>query len=139
MTRILAAAALAVRDDDGVEAPVQPVRDVAPHRIGDAAARGDAVHAVPARTAIGAGVGRRRDSAVPSDAVAVRPRADPRLVGVVHLEDDHGTGRGIGLSLVREVAELHGGEVWLEDVESGGTCVSMFLPDPPPDEGAGTW
>lgn len=58
---------------------------------------------------------------------------------VVHLEDDHGTGRGIGLSLVREVAELHGGEVWLEDVESGGTCVSMFLPDPPPDEGAGTW
>ena len=51
---------------------------------------------------------------------------------VVHLDDDQGTGRGIGLSLVREVAELHGGEVWLEDVEAGGTCVSMFLPDDDP-------
>jgi hypothetical protein len=47
----LAAAALAVRDDDGVEAPVQPVRDVAPHRVGDAAARSDAVQAVPAGAA----------------------------------------------------------------------------------------
>ena len=84
----LAAAALAVCDDDGVEAPVQPVRDVAPHRVGDAAARSDAVQAVPAGAARG-GVRRcrRQVSVVPSDdAVAVGPRAHPRLVGVVHLE-----------------------------------------------------
>jgi signal transduction histidine kinase len=31
-----------------------------------------------------------------------------------------GTGAGIGLALVRRVARLHGGDVWVEDRDSGG-------------------
>jgi signal transduction histidine kinase len=34
--------------------------------------------------------------------------------------DRSGTGAGIGLALVRRVARLHGGDVWVEDRDSGG-------------------
>ncbi|MCG6921170.1 MAG: sensor histidine kinase [Acidobacteria bacterium] len=37
-------------------------------------------------------------------------------------------GRGLGLSLVRHVAEAHGGRVRLEPRDEGGTVVVMELP-----------
>ncbi|MFE7408652.1 ATP-binding protein [Isoptericola sp. NPDC057559] len=39
------------------------------------------------------------------------------------------TGTGIGLALVKRVVEHHGGSVWLEPSEAGGTTVRWTLPD----------
>lgn len=42
-----------------------------------------------------------------------------------------GRGSGLGLALCREVAELHGGAVWVEDAESGGARFTLLLPRRP--------
>jgi signal transduction histidine kinase/GAF domain-containing protein len=40
----------------------------------------------------------------------------------------HSPGVGIGLSLVRRFAELHGGRAWVEERPGGGSRFSVFLP-----------
>jgi PAS domain S-box-containing protein len=44
----------------------------------------------------------------------------------------HSPGVGVGLSLVRRFAELHGGRAWLEDREGGGSSFHVFLPGAKP-------
>ena len=40
-------------------------------------------------------------------------------------------GMGVGLSLVKEIVEAHGGEVWAERGKNGrGTCFTMIIPQP---------
>ena len=46
--------------------------------------------------------------------------------------DSYVPGTGIGLSLVAQFAELHGGRVWVEDSISGGASFRVFLPAAPP-------
>jgi signal transduction histidine kinase len=38
------------------------------------------------------------------------------------------TGAGVGLSLVSQFAELHGGRVWVDQSASGGASFRVFLP-----------
>jgi signal transduction histidine kinase/putative methionine-R-sulfoxide reductase with GAF domain len=40
----------------------------------------------------------------------------------------HSPGVGVGLSLVRRFAELHGGRAWVEDRAGGGASFRVFLP-----------
>ena len=38
----------------------------------------------------------------------------------------HSPGVGVGLTLVRRFAELHGGRAWVEDREGGGASFQVF-------------
>jgi len=49
----------------------------------------------------------------------------------------HAPGTGIGLSLVKMFAELHGGRAWVEDREGGGASFRVFLPGVVPDPNGG--
>ncbi len=42
---------------------------------------------------------------------------------------EHSPGVGIGLSLVRRFAELHGGRAWVEPAATGGSSFRVFLPN----------
>jgi PAS domain S-box-containing protein len=47
----------------------------------------------------------------------------------------HAPGVGVGLTLVRRFADLHGGRAWVEDREGGGASFRVFLPaEPASDE-----
>jgi two-component system OmpR family sensor kinase len=41
---------------------------------------------------------------------------------------EHSPGVGVGLSLVKRFAELHGGQAWVEDRAGGGASFRVFLP-----------
>jgi PAS domain S-box-containing protein len=44
----------------------------------------------------------------------------------------HSPGVGVGLTLVRRFAELHGGRAWIEERDGGGASFQVFLPGAPP-------
>jgi two-component system sensor histidine kinase KdpD len=48
----------------------------------------------------------------------------------------HSPGVGVGLTLVRRFAELHGGRAWVEDREGGGASFRVLLPFEPPETAA---
>jgi signal transduction histidine kinase len=52
-------------------------------------------------------------------------RAFQRLHGEV------AKGDGIGLALVRRMAERHGGRVWVESAEGAGSTFFVVLPEQP--------
>jgi signal transduction histidine kinase len=41
---------------------------------------------------------------------------------------EHAPGVGIGLSLVAQFAEMHGGRAWVEDRPGGGSLFKVYLP-----------
>ena len=45
----------------------------------------------------------------------------------------HSPGVGVGLTLVRRFAELHGGRAWIQEREGGGASFRVFLPADGPD------
>ena len=46
----------------------------------------------------------------------------------------HSPGVGVGLTLVRRFAELHGGRAWVQDRDGGGASFRVFLPAQPPKD-----
>jgi signal transduction histidine kinase len=44
---------------------------------------------------------------------------------------DHAPGSGIGLALVAQFANLHGGRAWVQERPGGGASFRVFLPDSP--------
>jgi PAS domain S-box-containing protein len=49
----------------------------------------------------------------------------------------HSPGVGVGLTLVRRFAELHGGRAWVQGRHEGGASFRVFLPSGPPAAGEG--
>jgi len=47
----------------------------------------------------------------------------------------HAPGTGIGLSLVQQFAQLHGGRAWVEERPGGGASFRVHLPQPPGGNG----
>ena len=43
----------------------------------------------------------------------------------------HSPGVGVGLTLVKRFAELHGGRAWVEERDGGGASFRVFLPRDP--------
>ncbi|BEK97135.1 sensor histidine kinase [Nocardia seriolae] len=79
----------------------------------------------PVQVRVAAGQGTVRDHG---------PGVDPELTdpfrrGAVGTRGHH----GIGLSLVRWVAEVHSGSVTLTSADGGGTLATLTLPEAPPD------
>jgi signal transduction histidine kinase len=52
---------------------------------------------------------------------------EPFTRGVGSVAERPGT--GIGLSLVAQFADLHGGRAWVEDNPGGGASFRVFLPE----------
>jgi PAS domain S-box-containing protein len=50
----------------------------------------------------------------------------------------HSPGVGVGLTLVRRFAELHGGRAWVQEREGGGASFRVLLPFEPPEPAAST-
>ena len=50
----------------------------------------------------------------------------------------HSPGVGVGLTLVRRFAELHGGRAWVEERPGGGASFLVFLPAEPPADAGGS-
>ena len=46
----------------------------------------------------------------------------------------HSPGVGVGLTLVRRFAELHGGRAWVQERDGGGASFRVFLPAAGPTE-----
>ncbi|RDG37723.1 sensor histidine kinase [Streptomyces corynorhini] len=51
----------------------------------------------------------------------------------LHARDEY-EGTGIGLALCRKIVEFHGGRIWLEPVDEGGTRIHFTVPAAPGDE-----
>lgn len=51
-----------------------------------------------------------------------------KVFGLFQRLDSSGQGTGVGLSLVRKIAETHGGKVWIETTPGGGATFVLELP-----------
>jgi PAS domain S-box-containing protein len=62
--------------------------------------------------------------------IGIEPRYRERVFSMfqrLHAREDY-AGTGIGLAIVQQVAELHGGRAWIEDSPLGGARVCVTLP-----------
>ena len=65
--------------------------------------------------------------------IGVDPQADVifKMFGRLHPADAY-EGTGIGLALVKRIIERHGGKIWVEPAEGGGSVFHFTLPDRAP-------
>jgi signal transduction histidine kinase len=95
----------------------------------------NAVQFTPAGGRVRVKVGRRGqdiEMSVIDTGIGISPQDLDRIFERFYQVDDHMTrkqgGMGLGLSIVKELAELHGGRVWVESVPGRGSCFVVVLP-----------
>jgi signal transduction histidine kinase len=122
-----AGGALAVDDDlPEVEADPRQLRRVLQNLVGNALKfRGEA----PAQVRVSAAPDRREwVVTVRDNGPGVDPADSSRIFGVFARADSEAEGMGIGLAVCRRVVEAHGGRIWVERVEGGGSAFRFTLP-----------
>jgi heavy metal sensor kinase len=67
----------------------------------------------------------------PGIAPAARAQVFDRFYRADPARRREGSGSGLGLSICREIAEAHGGRVWVESEEGKGSAFSLALPGAP--------
>ena len=65
---------------------------------------------------------------VRDNGIGIDPRLQPMLFGLFHKLDPETEGEGIGLALVKQIVELHGGRIWVDSEGPGkGTTFRFTL------------
>jgi signal transduction histidine kinase len=65
---------------------------------------------------------------VRDNGVGVDPQESTRIFGMFSRADSETNGVGIGLAVCRRVVEAHGGRIWVERAEGGGSAFRFTLP-----------
>jgi signal transduction histidine kinase len=65
---------------------------------------------------------------VADNGLGVAAEDQTRIVGMFARAHGHHDGTGIGLAVCRRVAEAHGGRIWVEPADGGGSALSFTLP-----------
>jgi signal transduction histidine kinase len=123
-----AGAALTIDELPEVEADPRQLRRVLQNLLGNAIKfRGEA----PTRI----GVSALRDSqewviTVRDNGVGVAPGEATRIFGMFSRARHEIEGAGIGLAVCRRIVEAHGGRIWVEPADGGGSAFRFTLPRP---------
>ena len=65
---------------------------------------------------------------VRDNGVGVDPEQTSRIFGMFSRANTEVDGAGIGLAVCRRVVEAHGGRIWVEAAEGGGSAFRFTLP-----------
>ena len=65
---------------------------------------------------------------VRDNGVGVAPDDVERIFGMFARAGGEAEGSGIGLAVCRRVVEAHGGRIWVEQAEGGGSAFRFTLP-----------
>jgi signal transduction histidine kinase len=122
-----AAATLAIGDLPAVEGDPRQLRRVLQNLVGNAVKyRGEQ----PPRVEV---VARRRQAEwvviVRDNGIGVDPDQAGRIFDMFSRGRSDADGTGIGLAVCRRVIEAHGGDIWVEPAEGGGSEFCFTLPD----------
>jgi signal transduction histidine kinase len=65
---------------------------------------------------------------VRDDGIGVQPDHTRRIFGMFARLDASAEGFGLGLAVCRRIVEAHGGQIWVEPAEGGGSVFRFTLP-----------
>ncbi len=121
-----AGATLAVGKLPEVECDPRQLRRVLQNLVGNAVKfRGDA----PPHVEVSALRGSEEwVVTVQDNGVGVDPEQATRIFGMFSRVDSEADGIGIGLAVCRRVVEAHGGRIWVEPAEGGGSAFRFTMP-----------
>jgi signal transduction histidine kinase len=122
----LAGAELSIADLPEVDADPRQLRRVFQNLVGNAVKfRGEE----PPRVEVSALRGREEwIVSVCDNGIGVDPDQSTRIFGMFNRGNGSDDGIGIGLAVCRRIVEAHGGRIWVERAESGGSAFRFTLP-----------
>jgi len=68
---------------------------------------------------------------VRDNGIGIDPQFHERIFGLFNKLDNHAEGTGIGLTLVKRIIEVHGGQIWVKSELGKGATFYFTLPNMP--------